>query len=274
MRLKELFWMLGFKPGVKKYGFTVKEYELEKDGKISVAQWLHPRKTDYIPAQNEVNELRNFIKPGDTCIDVGAHIGDTSLPMGLAAGPTGTVFALEPNSYVFETLEKNTKLNPGKYNIIPLQFAATPRDEEMVFEYSDAGFCNGGLHENMSTWRHGHIFKLKVTGKNLSDFLKANYPEELTRLRYIKIDAEGFDLSVLKSIDEIISKYLPYLRVEVYKKSDLAYRRELYSFLSNKGYKIYLFGNPEKYIDKELNVNDVMKIMHYDIFAVPDRANQ
>ena len=32
---------------------------------------------------------------------IGAHIGDTTLPIALAAGKKGFVLALEPNPYVF-----------------------------------------------------------------------------------------------------------------------------------------------------------------------------
>ncbi len=274
MRLKEIFWMLGFKPRIKKYGIHVEKLQLEEDGEISVAQWMHPRLTAYRPTQKEVNALRGFIKPGDTCIDIGAHTGDTSLPMGLAAEKAGTVFALEPNSYVYETLQTNANLNPDKYTIIPLPFAATTTDAEMTFEYSDSGFCNGGLHENISVWRHGHMYKLKVTGKNLSDYLNKNYPEKLPRLKFIKIDAEGYDLSILKSIDSMISKYLPYLRVEVYKKTDNGYRSEMFEYLKNKGYRVFLFNSPESYYGKELTVNELMDKKHFDIFATPPGAGQ
>ena len=273
MRIKEIFWLMGFKPKVKKYRYLVKKVNLEKEGEISIAQWQHPRMGEYIPTQAEIDALREFVRPGDTCVDIGAHMGDTTIPMGLAAGQEGVVFALEPNSYVYETLEANARLNMDKSTIIPLSFAATPEDMEMEFQYSDAGFCNGGFHENMSIWRHWHIFKLKVKGKNLVNYLDSHYPDRMSKLRFIKIDAEGYDLSILKSLNPIIDKYLPYLRVEIFKKSNLEYRTDMFNFLNEKGYKLYFFGGSGNYRGKELTNNDLMNKMHYDIFAVPPMSN-
>lgn len=269
MRIKEFFWMLGFKPGLKKYGFSIQKFLLEKEGEINVAEWQHPKCADYIPTQAEVDALRKFLNPGDVCIDIGAHLGDTAIPMGLAVGKEGVVIALEPNSYVFETLKANSMLNMDKYNILPLCFAATPEDSEMVFEYSDPGFCNGGFHENISKWQHGHSFKLKVEGKNLVNYLQLKQENLIDRIRYIKIDAEGFDLTILKSLNYLVEKNRPFIRVEVFKKSNVEYRVNLFQYLKEKGYTIYKFIDSENYVGEELTVNDMMKYLHFDMFAIP-----
>ena len=114
----------------------------------------------------------NFFSPGDVAIDIGAHSGDSTIPIALAVGKLGCVLALEPNRYVFAVLKKNSELNTAKTHIIPLMFAATPEDAEMEFQYSDSGFCNGGRFQGMSRWIHGHAFRLKVQGRNLHAFLR------------------------------------------------------------------------------------------------------
>lgn len=271
MRIKEFFWMLGLKPSIKKYGYKIKELHLEQEGKIQVAEWMHPSCSEFVLTQREVDALREIVNLGDVCIDIGAHLGDTSIPMGLAVGKEGVVLALEPNSYVFETLKANSNLNTDKYSIIPLCFAVTPEDSEMYFEYSDPGFCNGGFHENISKWKHGHSFKLKVDGKNLVDYLKKNYEELINRIKYIKIDAEGFDLSILKSLDYLIEKNKPSIRVEVYKKSDKEYRLKMFRYLHEHGYKMYKFIDSENYYGEELSEDDLMNFKHFDIFAVPEK---
>jgi FkbM family methyltransferase len=270
VRIKEIFWTLGLKPKLRTYGTKVNSYQLRDEGDIEVAQWLHPKAGSYIPDQAEINELRKFLKPGDVCIDVGAYIGDTAIAMALALGKTGTVLALEPNQYVYKVLEENTKLNTGKTNIIPLNFAATPNDSEMEFEYSDPGFCNGGFHENISKWSHGHAFKLKVQGKNFHLFLQKNYPDLIGKIKYLKVDAEGFDLSVLESMTELIQLVKPILRVEVFKQSGIEYTQKLYLFLKNNRYKTFLFGGNAQYLGEEIGIDDMMKRKHFDIFAVPE----
>src|SRR5262249_27437205 len=128
-----------------------------------------------------------------------------------------TVFALEPNPYVFKVLELNASLNPASAHIVPLMFAAMPKDGEFEFEYSDEGYCNGGFHQSVSAWKHGHFLKLRVQGRNLVDYLRAHAPEALPRIRFIKIDTEGFDRSVARTLIEVLRTSRPYLKTEIYK---------------------------------------------------------
>ena len=58
-------------------------------------------------SESEVRIFRTFIKPGDTVIDVGANIGDLTLPMSLLAGPAGRVYAFESHSDTFHVLAAN-----------------------------------------------------------------------------------------------------------------------------------------------------------------------
>lgn len=46
-------------------------------------------------SESEVNVLRSFIRPGDTVLDIGANIGDLTVPMSRFAGPNGKVYAIE-----------------------------------------------------------------------------------------------------------------------------------------------------------------------------------
>ncbi|MCA9258692.1 MAG: FkbM family methyltransferase, partial [Planctomycetales bacterium] len=127
------------------WGYDVRTFNLPRDGEVQYAQWLHPYETEKPMTQGEVDGLRNFIKPGDFAIDIGAHTGDTTVPMALAAGREGCVLGLEPNPYVFAVLEKNAALNRDQTHIEPRCFAATEQEGKFVFHYSDASFCNGGF---------------------------------------------------------------------------------------------------------------------------------
>ena len=101
MKLKEFFYILGIKPKVKQWGYIIKNFQLSKYGAVEYAQWLHPSEAKNTIAEDALNELSSFIKKGDFCIDIGAHSGDTTIPMALCVGKTGCVLALEPNKYVY-----------------------------------------------------------------------------------------------------------------------------------------------------------------------------
>ena len=219
-----------------------------------------------------MDQLRKFLSPGDVAIDIGAHTGDSAIPMALAVGKSGAVLALEPNPYVFAVLKKNAELNQDKTMIIPLPFAATREDGEYEFEYGDAGFCNGGLHENVSRWKHGLAFKLKVTGKNLARYLAKEHPELLPRIRYIKVDAEGYDLTVLSTLSDVIAAYRPFIRAEVFKWTGRSQRENLFRFLDAAGYTVWRLEDEGNYCGEQVGPERVMDWVHYDIFCVPAGA--
>ena len=269
MKLKEFFYMLGARPSPKIYPYEVVDFELPNDGHIQYAQWLHPAETRKVIRQDAVNELRKFIAPSDVAIDIGAHTGDTTIPMGLAAGRDGCVLALEPNSYVFPILKKNSDLNPTKATIVPLMIAATPEPGEFYFEYSDPGFCNGGLHDGISQWRHGHAFKLRVHGENLQSYIAEHFPLLTPRIRFLKVDAEGYDYQILSSLVNLISAQKPFIKAEVFKHLSLAQRERLYDLLVELGYDVFVVESDVNYLGAKLERQDVMSRRHYDVFCVP-----
>ena len=270
MKPKDIPSLLGFRPKPRRYSFKVVRFDLPTDGIVEYAQWLHPGETVKFIDQAAVDELRRFVRPGDVAIDIGAHTGDSTLPMALAAGPSGCVLALEPNPYVFPVLEKNATLNEGKARIIPLKFAATPEDGEVEFEYSDAGFCNGGRHEGVSRWRHGHAFKLSVDGRNLQSYLRANHPDLVPRIRFINVDAEGYDHTVLTTLGDILADARPFVKAEVFKHTREDQRKAFFQFLFGLGYGIHLVESDSRLCGAELGLDDVMTRKHYDVLCIPD----
>lgn len=270
MKARELIYLLGFKPRPRTYGHDVRTFDLPDDGTVRYAQWLHPAETDKAITQSEVDALRSFLRPGDVAIDIGAHTGDSTLPIALAVGPEGCVFALEPNRYVFAVLERNTQLNPQTTNIVPLMFAATPEDGTFTFEYSDPGFCNGGRHDGISRWKHAHAFTLDVEGRNLESYLRRDHADAIGRLRYVKVDAEGFDLAVLQSIEGLLREARPYIRAEVFRHTPEEQRREMIDWLdTGLGYDVHKLNAVDDLRGQRVTADDVMKWKHFDIFCEP-----
>jgi FkbM family methyltransferase len=76
------------------------------------------RKTMYEPARSDF--LFNVLRPGDTVIDVGAHIGYFSLLASVLVGPSGNVFAFEPERRNYLQLQANAVLNRCD-NLQPMQ---------------------------------------------------------------------------------------------------------------------------------------------------------
>ena len=268
MKLRDLPRALGFGSTPREYAHEVVTFNLPAEGEVQIARWLHPGEAAKSVTQASVDALRAFLGEGDVAIDIGAHTGDTTVPMALAAGPTGRVFALEPNPYVFKVLAANALLNRSKTHIVPLMFAAMPSDGEFDFEYSDSGYCNGGFHGGISRWKHGHFSKLRVAGRNLHEYLRTEAADLLPRLRYIKVDTEGFDRSVVQSLAGLVASTRPYLRAEIYKHLPDHERRGFHGDLRAMGYRVFKC-EEDVYRGRELGPDDLSQWAHFDIFAVP-----
>lgn len=270
MKLKSLIWTLGWKSKLQVYGTKVVRFHLEKDGEIEYAKWQHPKDYFHPFSQDMVTQMRRYINPGDTVLDIGAHTGDYSVPLALAAGSSGCVFAFEPNPYVFRVLEENSKLNRSKTNLIPINAAVSSQNEETEFCYSDPGFCNGGKFEGVSRWKHGHAFTLKVQCVRAHDYLKEKHPERLKKISLIKIDTEGHDLSVIESLQDLIRANRPYIHAEMFRHLTEVQRQALIEMLKSLQYNVhYADGQYSWELGKVLDIDNTMFERLYDIVAIP-----
>jgi FkbM family methyltransferase len=269
MKLKNLFELAGLRGRPRRYGYSVRQFELNRLGVVQYAQWNHPHERPKTISQEAVEQYRRFIAEGDFCIDIGAHTGDSTLPIALAAGVTGAVLALEPNPYVFPILEKNARLNRGRTRILPMLAAAVETEGEMTFEYSDSGYCNGGRHEGISPLKHGHAFQLTVHGVNLPREMRSDYADLLPRLRFIKVDAEGYDLYVIHSLAELIDEFRPCVKTELYKYTSRESRAALISFFTERGYRVYRIAEEPCLPGEPVTPGDVMRWGHFDVLCEP-----
>src|ERR1051325_8028104 len=76
-------------------------YDLDRDGKVEFANWENPLMKPFVVTQPMINFFRKFIPAGSLTIDIGANIGDTTVPIAIATGKDGLTLAFDPNPYVF-----------------------------------------------------------------------------------------------------------------------------------------------------------------------------
>ena len=271
MKIRNYFEMAGLKGKPKKYLYELDDFTIEGET-YRYAHWLHPKNVRVEFNEDMLGQLREFINEGDFCIDIGAHVGDSTVPIALAAGKTGQVLALEPNPFIYHVLEKNIRLNRGKLNMESIMAAAATHEGLMEFEYSDSGFCNGGRHEGMSSLKHGHMFKQEVFCIDLQSTLREEYAHCLPRLNFIKVDAEGYDLYILQALGDIIREFRPNIKAEVFRHTSREYRLELLKFFEDLNYKVYkVIAEPVK-PGPVLNQENVKEWQHYDIIATPNEG--
>lgn len=101
------------------------------------------------------------------------------------------------------------------------------------------------------------------------DVLAREYAELVPRIRYIKVDTEGHDATVLSTLTSVISQTRPFIRAEVYRHLNAQRRQNFFRMVANLGYEIHLRESATRYVGMRLTEADLMRWEHYDIFCVP-----
>ena len=74
--------------------------------------------------------LKRIVRKGEVIFDVGARFGEYTVPLALATGPTGHVYALEALQANYEVLLRNLQLN-GLTNVTAVRAAVADRTTEL-----------------------------------------------------------------------------------------------------------------------------------------------
>lgn len=205
--------------------------------------WEHLAKG--VPYEPEASYfILNVLEKGDCFIDIGAHIGYFSLLAASLVGPEGKVLSFEPEHSNYNHLKENIGLN-GFNNIQIFKLALGSEDEEKQFFIN---LDNDGGH---ALWNVGtHPFNTKsrdnLVTRNIRvatlDHLLEN--EQLTILKFIKIDTEGAEHDILRGgINTIIKHRVPYILCEINRfglNKMGTNENNLRFFLENIGYETHI----------------------------------
>jgi FkbM family methyltransferase len=256
----------------QEYPAKIEVFDLGKYGSIEFANWSNPLVNQIKIDSPMVEFFNQFIKEGDLAIDIGANIGDTTVPMAICTGKTGLTIGFDPNPFVLKILSKNASLNQDKYKLEPQPFAISTRDEEFYFVSSEASFANGAISSTKESLHGKFVQPEKVYGVNLKAFLEKNYQNWISKLSFIKIDTEGYDKEIIKSISDLIAEYKPVIIAESFGASSDEAKIELYDVIQTKGYEIFYFEdfNINAKVEQLHKNTDILKFKTtINIYAVP-----
>jgi FkbM family methyltransferase len=136
--------------------------------------------------------LSRWLRPGDTYVDVGAHIG-FYVSLALAAiGPSGRVIAFEPLGESYEKLAASVREVRDRYPNVEIHRAAlgASRGERPIFR--PAGPWEHQTYRASLVGARDRVASERVPVYMLDEALGA------TSCRLLKIDVEGSELEVLR----------------------------------------------------------------------------
>ncbi len=131
---------------------------------------------------------------GDTCLDIGANIGDCTLSW-YQHNREGKIICCEPHPESFKRLQKNLILNDCA-NIEPIALAISNKDQllEIFIDRNSSMVVINSDSKNAKT-------KYTVQAYTLDHLVKE---KSLTKIALCKIDVEGHELEVLKGAKETL----------------------------------------------------------------------
>ena len=140
-----------------------------------------------------------FVPPGSVCIDVGANVGDTAI---LFARRCRHVYAFEPNPELFGRFHSVTEAY-GNITLVP--FAASDRRQTLPLHLSGADLTATASSLDRVTGR-----SVEIECVTLDDWCRDNDVAP----GFLKIDAEGHDVSVIDGAAETIAYHRPIILLE------------------------------------------------------------
>lgn len=236
---------------MRKFGVRVEEFDVGQFGAIKYAQWLHPLAKPTTISEGTVLKLRKFISEGDVVIDIGSHVGDTTIRYAAAVGTSGKVIAFEPNPAVFEVVSESAKQNPD-YDIVCVNNAITTKKGIYTFHYTDPDLYNGGFAQGIEAGigACAHSYPVYVVGINLEDWLDENYADLIPRISFIKVDAEGFDKEIVKTFKNLFTRISPLLQTELFPYLSREERVDFYNIISSLDYSVFNFADANRDFDR------------------------
>lgn len=149
----------------------------------------------------EISLMRQFIKPGDVVIDVGANIGTHTVAFANLVGPSGVVQAFEPQPRLYQMLCANLALNGIEHVLTEHAVVGDALKPISISELppSDTYF-NFGAMPIRGAATITRTVNLDISG--------------VQNPRLIKIDVEGMEIDVIRGAGDLISRSLPVIYLE------------------------------------------------------------
>jgi len=195
--------------------------ELEFSCHLDAAKW-------WLWWQREWRMLAPHVKPGDVIADIGANLGIHTALLSKLTGATGLVHSLESSPMAFAKLREVAAMNALKnvclHNITCDGKQGSPKPQ---FAGSSGNSSRPSPPEPPPEARGTQ----NVGSVRLDDYLAP----QLTRLDFVRIDAQGSEDSVIAGAMKMLERYHPIVYVEL-ASEHLESSRRAVALLKSLGY--------------------------------------
>ena len=157
--------------------------------------------------RRHLEHLARCVRPGDTVVDVGAHYGAYTIALARLVGPRGRVIAFEPLPRVYAELAAATRAFP---QVTCVEAALSDRASEaraLQVPLLLGSVPEPALASLAPPAGPGTVTMVRT--ERLDDRADA-----LDGLTFVKVDAEGHDVDVLRGAERTLRRHRPLVQLE------------------------------------------------------------
>lgn len=184
--------------------------------------------------------ILEYLKPGMTFFDIGAHFGYFTLLSSFLVGNEGRVHSFEPTPSTFNILKVNVS---NKDNVF-LNNCAVFSERKIVL-INDYGIKYSAFNSIYNGRLPQDILPKLETKKYEVDSISIDDYVEHNRIipNFIKIDAESSEYEIILGMEKTITKFHPIISIEVgdMEVEGVPTSNDLINFLVKKSYQPYEF---------------------------------
>lgn len=210
----------------------------------------------------EMEFWRNQLQPEMTVIDVGANVGVYTFSAAQQVGKAGRVIAIEPFSGCVKCMEETRRVNDLSQVSI-CRGAASDRQGAIRLSLHGASELNEVIADD-STPASGNVEEAPCfTLDSLID------SEKLDRVDWLKIDAEGHEIQVLKGSDRLLKDFAPNILYENIAAAQGS-NTEVAAYLQSKGYQLFRY---QPFVQQLIPISTVEELTgNLNIIAIPSHT--
>ena len=180
--------------------------------------------------------LENLIRKGDIIIDAGANVGHVTSLMARLTGPSGSVYAFEPNSSNATSLKHHIEINNFK-NVKLFENGLSDREGKAVLAATPNAAQGWVALDGLPGAEEGYSINL-VRGDDVLGELEPSRPV------IIKMDVEGHEIHALRGFSRLLERREVALICEINREAltrAASSPNDLIHFMSDRGFKSFRF---------------------------------
>lgn len=184
-----------------------------------------------------ISWLRNYVRPGDTVVDIGANVGIYTVLAAKLVGQRGKVFAFEPHAVNFSSLMENIALNEIEDVCVPISTALADQPCHLPFHYASltAGSSMSQLGRTLDP--DGRRVDRGVTELKAATSLDRLIEDKLVQPpQHIKIDVDGIEASIVEGMTGLLCSDAAPVSVQIEIQADT--RQPVIDLMTKCNYRI------------------------------------